>query len=237
MGFGNAGDLVAHILIALIATPPKFQYDGRVTKYLACLLLLLPLNAADDGWTSLFNGKDLTGWKVNENVGTFSVKDGAIVSHGPRSHCFYMGDFHNHLFQNYELSVDIMTLPGSNGGVYVDTEYQEQGFPGQGFEIQVNNTYKGDPRKTASIYEVQDVKQQLAQDNEWFNEDITVKGDNITVKLNGKEVANWTEPAGWAGVKEFPGRKIHPGTIALQGHDPGSTVYYKNIRIKLLPNN
>ena len=205
-------------------------------KPFACLLLLTAgaLTAADDGWTSLFNGKDMTGWKPNENIATFSVKDGAIVSHGPRSHCFYVGDFHNHTFKDYELRVDIMTLPGSNGGVYVDTEYQDHGFPGKGFEIQVNNTYKSDPRKTGSIYEVQDVHQELVPDNEWFTQDITVKGNTIEVKLNGKEVANWTQPPDWAGVKEFPGRRIAPGTIALQGHDPGSTVYYKNIRIKIL---
>lgn len=201
---------------------------------LTLLLALLPASAAETGWVSLFNGKDLTGWKVNENLATFTVHDGAIVAHGPRSHCFYMGDFHNHLFKDYELMVDVMTLPKANGGIYVDTEFQPQGWPGKGFEVQVNNTYPGDPRKTASLYEVKDVTEQLAKDNEWFTEDILVKGDTITVKLNGKEVVNWKQPAGWAGTRDFPGRRIAPGTIALQGHDPGSTVYYKNIRIRLL---
>ena len=45
-----------------------------------------------------------------------------------------------------------MTLPGANGGVYIDTEYQDQGFPLKGFEVQVNNTYVKDPRKTGSLY-------------------------------------------------------------------------------------
>jgi hypothetical protein len=88
------------------------------------LIALAPLGAAEDGWTSLFNGKDLTGWKPSENVATFSVKDGAIVSQGARSHCFYVGDFHNHTFKDFELKVDVMTLPGSNGGVFIDTEYR-----------------------------------------------------------------------------------------------------------------
>jgi hypothetical protein len=205
-------------------------------KPLACLLFLavVPLSAADGGWTSLFNGKDFTGWKVNENTDTFSVKDGAIVSHGIRSHCFYVGDFMNHNFKDFELMVDIMTLPGSNGGVYVDTEYQAQGWPGKGFEVQVNNTYKGDPRRTASLYSVKDNGSEVAQDNKWFTEDITVKGDHITIKVDGKTIVEWTQPPDWAGTKDFPGRKIAPGTIALQGHDAGSTVYYKNIRIKAL---
>jgi len=205
-----------------------------VNKLAIFILLALPLAAADGGWTSLFNGKDLTGWKPNENVATFSVKDGAIVAHGPRSHCFYTGDFHNHAFKDFELMVDIMTLPGSNGGVYIQTEYQDQGWPGHGFEVQVNNTYKGDPRRTGSLYEVKDNGAEVAKDNQWFTEDIVAKGDTIAIKVDGKLVGQWTQPANWNGTKDFPGRRIAAGTIALQGHDAGSTVYYKNIRIKLL---
>jgi hypothetical protein len=206
-----------------------------MTKYALLLsLFLTPLFGAEKGFTELFNGKDLTGWKVNEHPDTFSVKDGAIVAHGPRSHCFYLGDFHNHTFKDFELKVDVMTLPNSNGGVYIQTEYQDKGFPGKGFEIQVNNTYNTDPRKTGSIYEVKDNGSKVAEDNKWFTEDIVAKGDTISVKVDGKPVAEWTQPADWAGTKDFAGRRIGAGTIALQGHDPGSTVYYKNIRIKLL---
>ena len=201
---------------------------------LLLMIGLAPAGATERGFTSLFNGKDLTGWKANENTDTFSVKDGAIVAHGQRSHCFYVGDFHNHVFKDFELKVDVMTLPGSNGGVYIDTEYQEKSWPGKGFEVQVNNTYKGDPRRTASLYEVKDNGEEVAQDNKWFTEDIIVKGDTVTIKVDGKQIVQWTQPADWSGTKDFPGRRIAPGTIALQGHDPGSTVYYKNIRIKML---
>lgn len=205
-------------------------------KKLAWLLLiaLAPLCAAEEGWTSLFDGKDLSGWKVNEHPSTFSIEDGAIVAHGPTSHCFYSGDFHDHTFKDFELKVDIMTKPNSNGGVYIQTEYQPKGFPGKGFEIQVNNTYNTDPRKTGSIYEVKDNHEKVADDNKWFTEDITAKGNTITVKVGGKLVANWTQPSDWNGTKDFPGRRIGAGTIALQAHDPGSTVYYKNIRMRML---
>jgi len=128
----------------------------------------------------------------------------------------------------------VLTLPGSNGGVYIQTEYQDHGWPGKGFEVQVNNTFQGDPRRTGSLYEVKDNGAEVAKDNQWFTEDIVAKGDTITIKVDGKPVAQWTQPANWSGTQDFPGRRIGPGTIALQGHDPGSTVYYKNIRIKLL---
>ncbi len=89
---------------------------------------------------------------------------GAIVAHGPRSHCFYTGDFHNHTFKDFELKVDVMTLAGANGGVYIDTEYQDQGFPLKGFEVQVNNAYVKDPRKTGSLYQVKDNGDEVAKD-------------------------------------------------------------------------
>ena len=172
---------------------------------LLALFALVPLQAADDGWVSLFNGKDLTGWKVDENAATFTVQDGAIVAKGPRSHLFYDGDFQKHTFTNFELKVDVMTLPRANGGIYILTEFQASGWPGKGFEVQVNNSFPGDPRKTGSLYEVQDVKEDLVKDNVWFTEHIIVKGDTIVVRVNDKEVVRWTQPAGWAGRATFRG--------------------------------
>jgi hypothetical protein len=195
----------------------------------------LQQGAVEPGWTSLFNGKDFTGWKIGGNPDTFKIVDGALVANGPPAHAFYDGEFHNHSFRNFELKVDVMAKNNSNGGVYVLTEYQPTGFPGKGFEVQVNNTYARDPVKTGSLYHVQDVTEPPAKDDEWFTEHIIVQGDTITVSVNGKQLVKWTQPADWTGGREGSGRRISgPGTIALQGHDPNSTVYYKNSRIKPL---
>ncbi len=57
-----------------------------------------------------------------------------------------------------------------------------------------------------------------------------VKGKHIVVKINDKVVVDYTEPENVAGTV-----KLSEGTFALQAHDPGSTVYYRNIRVKRLP--
>ena len=199
--------------------------------------------AVEPGFTSLFNGKDFTGWKIKGPAETFTIQDGAIVAKGSASHAYYDGAFRDYSFRNFELKVDVMTRAGSNGGVYVLTELQESGenvrasgrFPSKGFEIQVNNSHR-DRIRTGSLYHVLDVLDESpAKDDEWFTEHIIVNGDTITVNVNGKQVVKWTQPADWDGGREGPGRKITgPGTIALQGHDPNSTVYYRNIRIKPL---
>jgi 3-keto-disaccharide hydrolase len=212
---------------------------------LCCVLVAAALQTAatEPGWTSLFNGRDFTGWKVSRPE-SFRIEDGAIVANGAAGHAYYDGTFRNHTFRNFELTIEVMTRANSNGGVYVLTEYQEKGgnvrasgdFPSKGFEVQVNNSYARDPVKTGSLYHVQDVTEAPAKDDEWFTMHIIVKGNSINVKVNEQQTVDWTQPADWNGGREGSGRVMGTagGTIALQAHDPNSTVYYRNIRIKPL---
>jgi hypothetical protein len=186
----------------------------------------------DDGWISLFDGKTLAGWQGGENRETFSVCDGMIVAHGPRSHLFYVGPIEKGNFKDFEFKADVMTKPGSDSGIYFHTEYQQVGWPGKGYEVQVNNTHK-DWRKTGSLYGVKDVPKSPAADNEWFAEHIIVDGRYITIRVNGKTIVEYTEPDEIA--RGDTGRKLSSGTFALQGHDPGGTVYYKNIMVRPFP--
>lgn len=191
-----------------------------------------PALAADEaGFKSLFDGKTLDGWKISENPGSWSVEDGAIVANGPRSHLFYVGD--DQLFVNFELKVDVLTLPNSNSGIYFHTKFQEEGWPKYGFEAQVNNSYKSDPRKTGSLYAVKDVLEPPAKDGEWFTQHITVQGKRIVIKVNDRVVVDYTEPDDTQPGKDFT-RVLDKGTFALQAHDPGSKVLLKNIRVKRL---
>src|SRR5207237_138353 len=85
----------------------------------------------------------------------------------------------------------------------------------KGFEIQVNNSHT-DRARTGSLYHVQDILDDSpAKDDEWFTEDIVVKGDTITVSVKGKQVVQWTQTADWNGGREGPGRRI-PGPGGLE---------------------
>ena len=140
---------------------------------------------------------------------------------------------------NFELKVDVKVKAnatgGSNGGVYILTEFEERGgnvrasgdFPSKGFEIQINNAYARDQVKTGSLYHVADITESPVKDDEWFTFHIVVKDQTITVKVNEQQTVSWTQPADWNGGRELPGRTITPGggTIALQAHDANSVVY------------
>ncbi len=209
----------------------------KVTHWIVGSLLLLLatsfLERPEADWISLFDGETLDGWKASENPETFSVEDGKIVVHGPRAHLFYVGPVENHDFDNFEFKAQVMTTPGSNSGMYVHTQYQEEGWPSQGYEIQVNNSHT-DWRRTGSLYGIDDVKEQLVPDNEWYTEHIIVDGKHIVVKINDKTVVDYTEPDDLKRDEGSEGRKLSHGTVALQGHDPDSKVYYKDVMIKPL---
>jgi len=192
--------------------------------------------AADskDGWISLFDGKSLDGWKASDKPGTFSVENGEIVIHGERSHLFYLGDVKGHDFKNFEVKADVMARHGSNSGFYFHTAWQETGWPDKGFEVQVNNTHK-DPKKTAGLYDIVDNFEAPAKDDEWFTLYIKVEGKHVITKVNDKVIVDYTEPDDFQPKPNHPGRKIDHGTFALQGHDPGSEVHFKNIFVKPLP--
>lgn len=206
-----------------------------LTVATAAVLVTAAGTRAEDeaGWITLTDGKTFNGWKINENPQSWSIRDGAFVANGPRSHLFYVGD--EQPFKNFELKVDVKAGPNSNGGIYFHTTYQDEGWPKDGFETQVNNTYKKDPRKTGSLYAVQDVHDVMIGDNEWWTQHIIVQGKRVIVKVNGKTVVDYTEPEGQKPQSKDFARLIGEGTFALQAHDPGSTVYYRNIRVRRLP--
>jgi hypothetical protein len=188
----------------------------------------------EKGWISLFDGKTISNWKVStENPSTFRVDSGMIIVNGPRAHLFYNGDVMNHDFKNFELKVTVMTTPGSNSGIFIHTGFQERGWPSKGYEVQVNQTHT-DWRKTGSLYGVDDVREVYVKDYEWYTEHIIVQDKKVTIKINDKTVVEYTEPDGIENTQGRKEKRLTSGTIALQGHDPASKVYYKQVLVKPL---
>ena len=215
----------------------------RILLTALVLLSSVSISSAEDGWISMFNGKDLTGWKSNaetekQPAGVFAAKDGELVVSGGRAHLFYEGTDGKASFKNFEFKAKVKTTAGSNSGIYFHTVYQDKGWPSAGYECQVNATHT-DRKKTGGLYAVADVMDTAPnKDDEWFDYSIKVEGRHIVVSINGKVTTDWTQPEDWdpaKSLKGMPGRKLGEGTIALQGHDPKSVVHYKDLFIRPLP--
>ncbi|MDZ4848732.1 MAG: DUF1080 domain-containing protein [Pirellulaceae bacterium] len=185
----------------------------------------------EEGFVSLFDGKSFAGWKINESPESWKIENGEIVAHGNRSHLFYVGD--GKPFKNFHFKADVKTTPGSNGGIYFHTKYQENDWPKYGFECQVNITHK-DPKKSSGLYSVKDVFDPPVKDNQWYTQEIVVQGRRIMLSLNGKTMVDYTEPDNQKATTDKFERRLGEGTFALQAHDPDSTVFFKNLRVKRL---
>ncbi len=208
-----------------------------------CLLLVAACSAPpapEAEWMPLFDGKTLQGWTPSENPESFRVEDGAIACDGPRSHLFYVGEVEGADFRNFELSAEVLTRPGANSGIYFHSALDEGGWPSQGFEVQVNNSQEphGDYlelKKTSSLYGYRNVYKTLAPDDECFEVRTEVRGKRVRVWLDGTLVVDYREPEtlpeSWAESYQTLGS----GTFALQCHDPGSKVFYRNLRVRALP--
>ena len=201
----------------------------------------LSLPAADAGWTELFDGHSLKGWRPSENKDSWKVTGGALSADGKRSHLFYEGPFHGADFRNFELEVELMTQPGCNSGVYFHTAYQESGFPVKGFEVQVDNSYVGEggyhERKMGgSLYGLRNIYKPFARDNQWFKLAVAVRGKNVQIRENGVLLVDYTEPTPPV-IPDGPekGRFLDHGTFALQCHNDGSRVQYRSVRVRPLP--
>lgn len=201
-----------------------------VITVLACM----SFTPKKSGWVSLFDGKTLNGWKVGDNASTFKVDSGMIIVNGNTAHLFYDGEVNNHEFKNFEFKAHVMTKPGSNSGIYIHTAFQQGGWPDKGYEVQVNNSHT-DWKRTGSLYNIVDVKEKYIPDNVWYTEYIKVVGKRIIIKLNDIVVVDYTEPEHPLRSDDEAQRVLSSGTFALQGHDPKSKVYFKDIMVKVLP--
>ncbi|WP_192348135.1 DUF1080 domain-containing protein [Algoriphagus sp. Y33] len=198
------------------------------------LALTFSVSAQTGEWIELFNGKNLDGWKISEQSQSFQVEDGVIKVAGPRGHAFYAGDVADHDFNNFEVIAEVKTMPGANSGIFIHTQYQEEGWPNVGYEIQVNQSHS-DWRKTGSVYSFQDVKEVYVEDGEWYTEHIIVEGDVVTVKINGETINIYDQSKDENRKGDLGTKKLDRGTIALQAHDPKSVIYFKSVKVKILP--
>lgn len=185
-----------------------------------------------DGFVSLFNGKDLTGWKSHpDSAANWQVKDGAITATGGAGHLFSeRGDYANFIFR-----VEAKINEGGNSGQYFRAKFGKS-WP-TGYEAQINASHS-DAIKTGSLYPAflpkpeqaeflakHMVRQAGHKPDEWFTQEVTADGNRIVIKVNGKTTIDYTDPHG----------TYKKGHFAIQHHDPSCHVMIRKVEVKELP--
>lgn len=202
----------------------------------ACLLsvtmLASALHAGEAGWTQLFNGKDLSGFKKHpDDQATWEVKEGVLHGSGPKGTLFTeRGDY-----KNFHFRVEAKINEKGNSGQFFRAAFGPA-HPA-GFEAQINVTH-GDRVKSGSLYPGPILKKHYTTDelekavvtqaphgvDEWFTQEVIVDGHHIVIKVNGKTASEFEDSK----------KVFTQGHLGIQQHDPLSRIMIRKIEVKEL---
>lgn len=214
----------------------------RTSQFLLVLFFYLsncPLQAQEEGFLNLFDGKSLKGWVGNTN--SYLVNDGMIVIEpkgGGGGNLYTEKEY-----GNFILRFEFQLTPGANNGLGIHAPLDgDAAYVGKEFQILDNDAekYAGlrDYQYHGSLYGVMPAKRGFLRPiGEWNRQEVRVQHPYVTVILNGKVIleGNYLEASqsGTLDKKEHPGLQRSRGHIGFLGH--GDVVRFRNILIKELP--
>ena len=186
---------------------------GMVIVASACLA------GEEEGWISLFNGKDLTGWKMrNPNAKeTWKANDGVLDNTDKGSDLYT-----EQKFKDFQLHIEFKVPKGGNSGVYLRGRY----------EIQVADSFGGkpEPGSCGGIYGQYAPSENASKPaDEWQSFDVTLVGMQLTVLHNGKKIHDNVTLKGDTGGS-MGGKAEDAGPLMLQGDH--TKIQYRNIKVK-----
>ncbi|MBL9095207.1 MAG: DUF1080 domain-containing protein [Planctomycetaceae bacterium] len=188
------------------------------------------------GLKSLFNGKDLTGWKPKhpESKSEFSVTPEGTLN---------VKNGRGQLETEAEFGDFVMQLECFSNGKQLNSGVFFRSIPGEftnGYECQIQNGYKdGDRSKpidcgTGGFYRRSDARLVMADDFQWFPMTLIASGPHMAAWVNGVQVSDWTDQRD-ADPNPRKGLRLAPGTLILQGHDPTTDLSFRKLQAAELP--
>jgi len=190
---------------------------------------------SEEGFQSLFNGKDLEGWTIQglEKAGP-KVADGVMVVGGFDYWAVITKDSFKNFVLRFDVKFDDSTERPSNSGILIHTAAKE--IYKSAFEIQLesgNDEKLSKPeQKNGAIFGFVAPSSNPAKPiGQWNAVEIKYDAPKIWVKINGETVQDGVDISKIAGLKH----KFDEGRIAIQRNDLKKTVFFKNIRVKKLP--
>ena len=185
--------------------------------------------AAEPEWTSLFDGKTLSGWEMvplGKQESKWDVVDGVLQGSGSQSMLYSpKGDY-----KNFKFRAELKINDGGNSGMYVRSKNTPSFLDGH--EIQVNATHT-DYIKTGSLYTLVHLLKSPVPPDTWFTQEVEV----MDMNYRGKVVTRFRISVNGETLFEFLDyeRKFKTGHLGFQQHDPGSQVSIRKIEVMELP--
>ena len=196
------------------------------TLFIISILILFSTVAFSQSQKSIFNGKNLDGWKIH-GTEKWYVADGLLVCEsGPDKAYGYLST--EKIYNDFELTLEFLQEANGNSGVFFRSTFEGTKVSGWQVEVAPPN------HDTGGIYEsygrgwlvqIEDEKENILKMGEWNKMKIRVVGDHVTTWLNDQQMVDI--------VDEKIGKG--KGAIALQIHDGGGIkVKWRNLKVKEL---
>jgi hypothetical protein len=197
------------------------------------LFFLAPAFAQDstpEGFSSLFNGRDFTGWDIQPDRGAWKVENGVMHCYGKPGDPYFI--ISEKKYENFELYIDFRMSPKCNSGITIHLPERDHGRESRmGMEIQVSDDAGSAPdvHSCGAIYDVVPPRLSAVKPaKHWNTYHITMDWPMLVIELNGQIVQN-------ENMERNPRLKhrLRNGRIGLQNH--GKEVEYRNVYIRELP--
>ncbi len=187
--------------------------------------------------TPLFNGKDLSGWRVVPGgKSEFTVSDGTI--HVANGRGFLETES---TWGDFILQAQIRTNGKHlNSGIFFRAMPGTASEPSNGYEAQVQNAFEQNDRTkpadfgTGAIYRRIKARRVVSNDFEWFTMTVAASGAHVGVWVEGEMVTDWTDTRP-PNDNPREGLRTKAGHFSLQGHDPTTDLSFRNLRAVELP--
>jgi len=189
------------------------------------------------GTKPLFDGASLEGWRVVPgSQSQFEVLDETIHVTGGRGFLETEATARNFVFQ-FEAKTNGDKL---NSGVFFRALPGTEAEPSNGYEFQIQNGFKDNDRTkpedfgTGAIFRRIAARKVVSNDREWLFATLIADGPHFATWVNGISVVDWTDDRE---PHENPrnGLRLDAGHFSLQGHDPGTDLHFRNLRLIALP--
>ncbi|MGO9466281.1 MAG: protein kinase domain-containing protein [Isosphaeraceae bacterium] len=187
-----------------------------------------PASREPNGWISLFNGKDRSGWKTHRSQrGNWRVKNGILIGSGPANSHLYTdrGDY-----GNFHLRLETRLNEGGNSGVYFRAPFGPT-FPANNPQWLAAYNAKIDKNRLGGLIVDGALGRPLFrnqiplfQPGQWITLEVIVQGTRVEIKIDGAKTADYTDPA----------RYYSRGHIVLQQHGRQTVAEFRKIEIKEL---
>lgn len=167
-------------------------------------------------WVDLFNGRNTDGWFA-KGQGSWTVENGVLIGRDGVSHLYSDG-----IFTDFELRAKAWIIKDGNSGFYFRAKppaANPDSWP-EGYEAQIDHN---DPKNfTGSLYARAWPEKMITREEEWFDYNIRCVGNHITIAIDGQTMLETSRD------------EFDTGHVALQGHNPGSEVRWRDIQIRPL---